>query len=1821
MRVVVEGCTHGELDAVYESILRLERNAGKVDLLICCGDFQSIRDQTDLKFLACPPKYRQMGNFRKYYLGEKVAPILTLFIGGNHEAPNFLKDLYYGGWVAKNIYYLGHSGCVNVGGLRIAGISGIFNSRNYTRGHFEGAPYDDITMKSAYHMREFEVKKLAQLTGNVDILVCHDWPRGIHAHGDIADVLRKKDKSGQMKQEIAANTFGNPGTYSLIEKLKPRYCFAGHMHIKFTAVVKHETHETNFLALDKPQPGFPRREFMELLEIQPSGTADNTSKPITIRPQGFSPVPISERTFPDVELDSEWCAILKSAYETVNLTAKPIPAIVHAPKKEDVSSMTDRMDAVGKSIPFNVDAPDLETPKKQRLWLNDLLEIGDIWAKSTTGSPATGSSAKGPTEDIEVKDVDLNLLNSDEEVEDGNDILGLPNKGPIVPSKRSAGRTPLVLAPPKRQKMDDELVNVGVGGEHNDDLTLLLLAGNKADKGNEEDELELECEDELELECDEEEEEIQKNDGKRRPQAQVQAQVPPCDELELDDDLEVEEDLEVEKALPPHNGSVSSRVPTLQKMMNVNKNNEEEDELELELDDDDELEDEEEKVWAQKGIPQNQKAHPKATNSDDELELDADDDELELDADEEEQEQDKRKVPVVVTPIPRLVPAVVEKTNIVVGAGERKEQRPSGNLHQVNEGEKKVGEELELDDDLELEEDIVEEREAKVVEKKKGGEGELRCALVEEVEDIDQGKEKEYKDEEEVIGIKRSRSEKDKLELPGVKRIKEDEEETRKSSSHLDADFRVKRATTSSDGPFSPLSSDGKDGMIHALSPKSVGELSVGPPGDGDEDTSNKKEKEDEEKETPKSRTRVGFGLPESEETQDEKSPLPEDSASNVAVIGESASCGVSTSVIADNKSLLGDSASNVAVPGDVASCGVSMSTSVIADNKSLLGDSASNVALCGEDIASCGVSMSTSVMADNKSLLADESASNVALCGGDISPNAGTICTNMTMDSLSIGDQSNVALGGGSMLAAEARSVAPTDPESIEKNARDNNTTNDDDDDDDEARISSVGAASKDISTSNIAVKVFSPDHSAIIPPIEVNFSDTVEEGDATTLTCPSSSNLTPQGLGLLSTTSHPNNGAKSSAATVKADRLLTGLSLSAVSSSSDIMQFDIEKSETSSIHTGSNIAVKFPSPDPEDSLDLALDLKGTDSSCAERREKKDSAERAERREETDGKSLEGLKSDRVSTDGEKKSVHEADDVSADPYAEALSATSRKEGEEEEEEEEMETGVQVEKVERVECTPSVEAGENEHTAREVSLKAEEDKIVKESGNVEDEDGDHDVEIEIDPYAEALSATSRKEDESVISEVELKEETPRVEAGDGGKHTPPARNTITLVQEPEDDKIVEGKVGEKMDVGEEDEESSEDKKTFVVSESDEEKEENIEIVEEENIKKIKEETEKAKAEEEDKKAEKMKDVNSDDDVVLVDGAQEGGEKRDSSEEEDLEEKEEGIEIDIAEEKEDENKSKMSKITDEGKQEEEEKKDVDLDDLGEDENDDDGAAVADKQEEERSKMSKITEEDLEKETKEGDLEVLGENGEGVSRSEDKNEKSISKSTEDIQEETKEDVLIIADKEEEEKSKMSNLSEVNSPGDVKDMDSDSDVDVDIGAPTDEVIVEETRKKEENAMDLCASSAPPEPEGAAGEDKKIELVEEEDKKSTENVGEKESEKDNEESEDEVGIIDIEGDLDEDVMRIDRIGDIDEKKESPDGAVSADLDGTTSMAAAPTTLASSEQQKQEEGVCPEGARHKSCEKGQVIDSSDDDVGALDGDIDIASNASSCLE
>jgi hypothetical protein len=108
LHIAVQGCCHGQLDQIYKTIAEEELQTGvKVDLLLCCGDFQSVRNVADLASMAVPDKYKEIGTFYKYYSGAVIAPVLTIFIGGNHEASLPLQELFYGGWVAENIYYLG----------------------------------------------------------------------------------------------------------------------------------------------------------------------------------------------------------------------------------------------------------------------------------------------------------------------------------------------------------------------------------------------------------------------------------------------------------------------------------------------------------------------------------------------------------------------------------------------------------------------------------------------------------------------------------------------------------------------------------------------------------------------------------------------------------------------------------------------------------------------------------------------------------------------------------------------------------------------------------------------------------------------------------------------------------------------------------------------------------------------------------------------------------------------------------------------------------------------------------------------------------------------------------------------------------------------------------------------------------------------------------------------------------------------------------------------------------------------------------------------------------------------------------------------------------------------------------------------------------------------------------------------------------------------------------------------------------------------------------------------------------------------------------
>ncbi|ETW28723.1 hypothetical protein C923_04765 [Plasmodium falciparum UGT5.1] len=265
MFIAVVGCTHGELDLIYSTLEKIEEeNKIKVDLLICCGDFQSVRYNVDNECLNVPAKYKKEQNdFVDYFTGKKKAKILTIFVGGNHEAMNVLKQLYYGGWVAPNIYYLGYSNVHNINNFRICSLSGIYKKYSFFKKYYESYPYTDITKVSAYHIRKYEIEKLKLLKNNVDIVVTHDWPNNIEKHGDVHDLLRRKY---HFQSDVYNNTLGNPHTEILLNKLKPYFWFASHLHVKYSALYIHNDQKqyTRFLSLDKAQE---YKHFIQILNI------------------------------------------------------------------------------------------------------------------------------------------------------------------------------------------------------------------------------------------------------------------------------------------------------------------------------------------------------------------------------------------------------------------------------------------------------------------------------------------------------------------------------------------------------------------------------------------------------------------------------------------------------------------------------------------------------------------------------------------------------------------------------------------------------------------------------------------------------------------------------------------------------------------------------------------------------------------------------------------------------------------------------------------------------------------------------------------------------------------------------------------------------------------------------------------------------------------------------------------------------------------------------------------------------------------------------------------------------------------------------------------------------------------------------------------------------------------------------------------------------------------------------------------------------------------------------------------------------------------
>ncbi|CAG7922245.1 unnamed protein product [Penicillium olsonii] len=239
MRIALEGCGHGSLNIIYDTVKMKADHRGwdYVDVVIVGGDFQSLRNSNDATAVSMPAKYRQIGDFHEYYSGKRAAPFLTIFLGGNHEASNYLSELQYGGWVAPNIYYLGAANIIRLGPLRISGISGIWKPYDYGKPHFERLPYNESDVQSIYHVRELDVRKLLQVRTQVDIGLSHDWPKGVEKLGDYITLFKKKRG---FEQDSQLGRLGSEPAREILDHLRPALWFSAHLHVKYIAYVRHD---------------------------------------------------------------------------------------------------------------------------------------------------------------------------------------------------------------------------------------------------------------------------------------------------------------------------------------------------------------------------------------------------------------------------------------------------------------------------------------------------------------------------------------------------------------------------------------------------------------------------------------------------------------------------------------------------------------------------------------------------------------------------------------------------------------------------------------------------------------------------------------------------------------------------------------------------------------------------------------------------------------------------------------------------------------------------------------------------------------------------------------------------------------------------------------------------------------------------------------------------------------------------------------------------------------------------------------------------------------------------------------------------------------------------------------------------------------------------------------------------------------------------------------------------------------------------------------------------------------------------------------------
>ena len=220
------GDVHGDIYTMLGLLQNWEiKHQKKLSFVLQVGDFEPHRDLADLATIDTPTKYKKLGDFPDFYQNKAEFPYPIYFIGGNHEPYGFLDCFYEGKEIAKNFHYLGRVNLIELFGLRIVGVSGIYKESLFRENRLSVNQIDQISNKKYIGFTESEISQALDYE-RADILIMHEWANNIIDSVALAELQ-------QVKNRAKSGIVGNEYARLLIEALKPKLVLFGHMHYKY----------------------------------------------------------------------------------------------------------------------------------------------------------------------------------------------------------------------------------------------------------------------------------------------------------------------------------------------------------------------------------------------------------------------------------------------------------------------------------------------------------------------------------------------------------------------------------------------------------------------------------------------------------------------------------------------------------------------------------------------------------------------------------------------------------------------------------------------------------------------------------------------------------------------------------------------------------------------------------------------------------------------------------------------------------------------------------------------------------------------------------------------------------------------------------------------------------------------------------------------------------------------------------------------------------------------------------------------------------------------------------------------------------------------------------------------------------------------------------------------------------------------------------------------------------------------------------------------------------------------------------------------------